>query len=708
MNPLESWQRQNNEYLGAALRWLRLRLLIVAEKNQALQAAFAGAEPGSSPAAGSVSAFPIASSPETQGASDGLNASLDWQCRQAEAEKTVAEGADFPPALVTLSRRFGLSSFERDILFLCIAMELDTSMGRLCARAQGDPACSFPTFALALSLFDEPAWEALSPGRPLRYWQLLEIQRHAAQPLTVSPLRADERIVNYVKGLNYLDDRLTTLAVPIHDDAYAEPLDDACDQPVDSNGLPPSQQEILETILANLRTASQDPPVIQLVGADSSSKEAIALRTANELGLDLYRLAAETLPGQWPEFEILTRLWRRESVLLPVALYLDASDAERESQLLKRAIPRIGPFVFLDTREAWSGLGRDTLSMDVTKPTCDEQRNAWEAALGAGAGESSRVLSNQFNLGASEIRRISRTALQQNGQPLEQRLWKACLAAARPRLDTLAQRLEPKVTWNDLVLAEPELAQLRRIVAQVSERHRVYGEWGFDKRMNRGLGISALFVGESGTGKTMAAEVMANELRMNLYRIDLSAVVSKYIGETEKNLRRVFDAAEDGGAILFFDEADALFGKRSEVKDSHDRYANIEINYLLQRMEAYRGLAILATNMKSALDQAFMRRLRFVINFPFPDPAERRLIWEKVFPPQTPLGRLDHERLSCLNLTGGSIHNIALNAAFLAAQANSKVTMRLLMEAARSEFRKLEKPTHDADFRWEDEAVALA
>jgi SpoVK/Ycf46/Vps4 family AAA+-type ATPase len=206
----------------------------------------------------------------------------------------------------------------------------------------------------------------------------------------------------------------------------------------------------------------------------------------------------------------------------------------------------------------------------------------------------------------------------------------------------------------------------------------------------------------------MAAEVIANELRLNLYRIDLSAVVSKYIGETEKNLRRMFDAAENGGAILFFDEADALFGKRSEVKDSHDRYANIEINYLLQRMEAYRGLAILATNMKSALDTAFLRRLRFIVRFPFPGAAERKAIWQRVFPQDMPKNALDYDRLARLNVTGGHIHNIAINAAFLAARAGSPVTMALVLEAARAEFRKIERPINEADFRWQEPAGAVA
>jgi SpoVK/Ycf46/Vps4 family AAA+-type ATPase len=280
-----------------------------------------------------------------------------------------------------------------------------------------------------------------------------------------------------------------------------------------------------------------------------------------------------------------------------------------------------------------------------------------------------------------------------------QRVWDACISHSRPALDQLAQPIDAKATWDELVLPATEMTALRQIADQVGARMQVYEEWGFRERMNRGLGISVLFAGESGCGKTMAAEVIANELRLALFRIDLSAVVSKFIGETEKNLRKLFDAAEGGGAILFFDEADALFGRRSEVKDSHDRYANIEINYLLQRMESYRGLAILATNMKSAMDNAFLRRLRFIINFPFPGTAEREAIWSKVFPPKTPLEGLDFARLARLNLTGGSIHNIALHAAFLAARLGTPVTMPVVLDAARGEFRRFEKPVNENDFR---------
>ncbi|HEX9012507.1 MAG TPA: ATP-binding protein, partial [Anaerolineaceae bacterium] len=313
------------------------------------------------------------------------------------------------------------------------------------------------------------------------------------------------------------------------------------------------------------------------------------------------------------------------------------------------------------------------------------------------SGETAARLANGFNLSLPEIHGIAarQTALNQAGPD---GLWGACLERSRPRLDLLAERIEPRSAWDDLVLPEDATRLLHEIAAQVDNRATVYDDWGFRRKMNRGLGISALFAGESGLGKTMAADVIANALRLNLYRIDLSAVVSKYIGETEKNLRRLFDAADKGGAILFFDEADALFGKRSEVKDSHDRYANIEINYLLQRMEAYTGLAILATNMKSALDPAFTRRLRFIVNFPFPGPAERKLIWQKVFPADTPLElddpptRVDYDRLARINLTGGGIYNAALNAAFRAAAAKSKVTMPLLVEAIQTELRKTDRP----------------
>jgi hypothetical protein len=374
---------------------------------------------------------------------------------------------------------------------------------------------------------------------------------------------------------------------------------------------------------------------------------------------------------------------------------------------MDRFLARSAGVVFLDTREARPCPSRPTQIFDVAKPTSYEQRAAWGEHLGSATNGLAGKLAEQFDLNLGTIRRIAdstRAATDDGTDP--SRVWEACLAHTRPRLNTLAQRLQPKAQWDDLVLPESEVKLLRQIGAQAGQRAQVYDHWGFRRRMSRGLGITALFAGPSGTGKTMAAEVLANGLRLNLYRIDLSAVVSKYIGETEKNLAKLFDAGEDGGAILFFDEADALFGKRSEVRDSHDRYANIEVNYLLQRMEAFRGLAILATNMKSALDQAFMRRLRFIVNFPFPAAAERKAIWERVFPPETETSGLDFTKLSTFALSGGSIHNVALSSAFLAAQAQQPVTMAFVFEAVRAEFRKLEMPINEPDFRYAGPATA--
>jgi SpoVK/Ycf46/Vps4 family AAA+-type ATPase len=272
-------------------------------------------------------------------------------------------------------------------------------------------------------------------------------------------------------------------------------------------------------------------------------------------------------------------------------------------------------------------------------------------------------------------------------------------AAPEPaRLDTLARRLEPKVNWSRLVVPEAVSQNLKQVVGQVKNRDTVFEEWGFSELTERGLGTTVLFTGASGTGKTLAAEVLAGELQLPLYRVDLSAVVSKYIGETEKNLRLLFDAAEDGGAILFFDEADALFGKRSKVKDSHDHHANIAISYLLQRIESYRGLVILETSRKKDLDDAFLRRLRFIVEFPFPQKVERAEIWRRIFPAAAPVDELDYESLAGFELSGGSIRNTALNAAFMAAEdGQGRITMPLITEAVRAELDKLDRLTAEAE-----------
>jgi SpoVK/Ycf46/Vps4 family AAA+-type ATPase len=269
----------------------------------------------------------------------------------------------------------------------------------------------------------------------------------------------------------------------------------------------------------------------------------------------------------------------------------------------------------------------------------------------------------------------------------------ACRLHSNQRLGSLARKIAPNGTWSDIVLPDDCMAQLHEICNHVKYREHVYDDWGFGRKLTLGKGLAVLFVGSSGTGKTMAAGIIAAELGLDLYKIDLSTVISKYIGETEKNLSRIFDEAETSNAILFFDEADALFGKRSEVRDSHDRYANVEVGYLLQRMEEYQGIAILATNFRKNMDDAFVRRLHFTVEFPFPDEADRHRIWQGIWPKDTPRDEsVDLELLAArYEMTGGNIKNIALAAAFLAADDGEVVRMAHVAQAALREYQKTGK-----------------
>ena len=655
MKGLSDWQEINERWLAAAVEAVRLRLDRQARRT--------------------------AGEPEPPGAKAALEAAL--------ATMRNAAAAETPPTAITLAQRLGLSSFDLDTLMLCVAQELDTTIRARCAAAQGDPQRPFPSFALALAIGDAPSWDVLSPAAPLRYWRLVELLPNGGQPLTATALRADERIVHAIKGLNDLDERLAALLEPLA--PLGEPV------------LAASQRAQAESIAAELeaaRAAGRPLPVLRLIGSDRFSKRDLAGAIASRVGVRAYRLAAELLAAQGAELESLARLWQRECVLLPLALLIDLEGAsEGATAAVARFVARLGGLVMVDEAAGRSVPLERGWPVAIERPTPAEQREAWTRLLDDAS--TAAALAAQFSLPLGEIVALAGRAQGQgaDGASRLAGLWSECRRRTRPAIASLAQPIDAKASFSDIVLPAAESEQLRRICEQVGARARVYDEWGLRQRLNRGMGISALFAGESGTGKTMAAEVIANALDLDLFRIDLSAMISKYIGETEKNLRQLFDAAEAGGAILFFDEADALFGKRSEVHDSHDRYANIEINYLLQRMEGYGGLAILATNMKSALDSAFLRRLRFILDFPFPGPAERREIWRRALPETVPCEAIDHERLARLHLSGGNIHSIALNAAFAAAHDGTPVTMALLLEAVRQELRKLDRPVHEADFR---------
>jgi SpoVK/Ycf46/Vps4 family AAA+-type ATPase len=610
---------------------------------------------------------------------------------------TSQEIAD-PPALLHLCQTFHLSPFERDIVLLCAGMEFDSAWGALCAAAQGDQQRPYPTFSLALATLRSPHWDALVPTASLRRYRLIEVG--TGTTLTSSPLRLDERILHYLAGVQHLDERLSLLAEPVADEAV----------------LVASHQQLAEHMAQTWLQASGKLPLVQVCGSDSLSLKAVAAAACQQVGLTLHSLNGALVPVEASQLQILQCLCEREFHLSHTAWFLDCepletAEAPREAAI-SHLIETLNVPLILASETRRQQRQRPLVTFDIHNPSPAEQRHIWQLALGERAvslnGQLEALVSH-FNLSVPAIYSacLKAQALEldndepdsENNSKTTQNLWEICRNQARPRLDELAQRIEAKADWEDLILPKKEKQVLTEIAAHVRQRAKVYEQWEFGKKSHRGLGISALFSGASGTGKTTAAEILAHTLNLDIYRIDLSAIVSKYIGETEKNLRRVFDAAEAGGVILLFDEADALFGKRSDVKDSHDRHANVEVSYLLQRMETYRGLAILTTNLKGSIDQAFMRRIRFIVEFPFPDATQREEIWRRVFPAATPTQDLKFEKLAKLSVAGGNIRNIALNAAFIAADANEPVQMKHLLQAAQSEYIKMERPLTDVEVK---------
>ena len=616
---------------------------------------------------------------------------------QAPATQDAAKSEQL--ALESLCKGFNLNAFERNVILLCVGVELDGRIASLCAKAQPDPQRDYATFSLALALWPQSSWSALMPTAPLRYWRMIEME--PSRTLVYSPIRIDERVFGYLLGWNHLDERLTKLL---------QPLDP-------SKSLAPTHEALVDTISDGWKPGpDKRHPILYLCGPEAEDKRAIAAAICQRRKLNLYRMPLEALTNNVAEPQELLRLWEREAALSSAALLLDADAQSGESGIegkIARFLTGSYEDFIVTSRERHIIDQHEVIAFDVAKPTTLEQKVIWEnelvdfAAIDGFSSQLDRIV-DQFSFSTAAIMAVTTTAKAQmpaikssgaKAETVGNLIWDLCRLQARPALDDLAQYIEPMASEGDLVLPEAQYAILKEIKVQVLQRRRVYETWNFESKSKRGLGISALFAGSSGTGKTMAAEVLAQWLRLDLYRIDLSAVVSKYIGETEKNLRRIFDSAESGGVILLFDEADALFGKRSQVKDSHDRYANIEVSYLLQRMEAYRGLAILTTNMKDALDSAFLRRLRFVVQFPFPDAEQRIKIWQNIFPAGMEKDQLDFQKLARLNIAGGNIRNIALNAAFMAAGSGKALNMDHLLSSTKREYAKLERTLTDSETR---------
>lgn len=615
----------------------------------------------------------------------------------AAAETQPGAGLDdeFVCALDRCAALFGLSGFERELLLLSAGVELDAALRHSVLRAQGrlaqGNAPSQPTFSLAFRVLAQPHWDALSPQAPLRRWRLIETEgRHSP---TRQPLYIDERILHFLTGVAAFDVRLLGVA-------RIEPAPQ-----------PPATSPLAQRIAQGLNSHDARAPLV-LLTQDQTDPEALCSAAREGLsaagGPGLWMMA-HALPNDAAELAETALLIDREAVLLggvPV-IELEAFTeitAGHEQRCVTLLSHLLSPAVLVGTIDAAKLAGltqRRILRLNVPpagKPALQEQTR-----LQVGDGKAAAFAKalhptlQQFDLSPVRLQGVvEQVLLEVAGTDLDpadlaSRLWQASRDATRGGLDALAQRVASKADFGDLVLPPMQTQLLREIAENLRHRHMVHEDWGLGGKTGRGLGLCVLFAGESGTGKTLAAEVIANHAELDLYRIDLATVVSKYIGETEKNLKRVFDAAQASGAVLLFDEADALYGKRSEVKDSHDRYANIEVAYLLQRVEAYRGLAILTTNFRSALDRAFLRRIRFVVQFPFPDDTARERIWRRELPPSAPLQDIDFTALARMQLSGGNIRSVALNAAFIAASAGEPITMAHVRHAAQREAAKLER-----------------
>ena len=546
-----------------------------------------------------------------------------------------------PSALDRLAAGFGLTPFERRVLVLAAGPELVAVVADEIEAAGEDPR---PTFGLALSVLPEPHWGALSPRAPLRRWELVRLANPPS--LTRSPLAVDERVLHHLLGVDYLEPELAAVARPVAAiragaEALAGPADAVC-------------------------AAWEGRRLVSLSGPQPENLAQVAALAAERSRRSLLLVAAADLARPPLERERLLRLIEREAVLgaCAWAIDLDAGRGEDLAGLLRALAGLDAPAVVLGTGHD-ARLAAAAAHIPVPRLEIPERLDALRAALRKEEAlvdaEEVREAAAVFDLALPDAARAAGEAAAGIA------LWEACRSRARLRFDGMARVVEPHAAWEELVLPDGQLEQLRALVAAVRHRATVLEDWGFAGRSGRGLGTTALFAGPSGTGKTLAAEVIAAALRLDLVVVDVAQVVSKYIGDTEKNLSRIFDAAEDSSSVLLFDEADTLFGRRTEVRDSHDRYANLEVGYLLQRMESFRGLAILTTNAKSALDPAFLRRLRAVVTFPYPEAAAREAIWRQAFPAAVPAPGLDPARLAAIDLPGGGIAAAALTAAYLGA-----------------------------------------
>ena len=596
--------------------------------------------------------------------------------------KKISLEKGVPLRLEMLKKLYLLSPFEIEAVLIVLASELDLKFTKLFAYLQDDVTKKKTTIGLILSLLCKSKEDTIVARKHFNYnspliKNLIFHLDNQDFSLLERGIKLDERIMGFLLGSDVLDSNVALFASMNKPETRSDEL-----------ALPDELKQQLVTLYASDFDSS---PLFLIQGFNGAVEVAEAFCSKTNVSLllvDLKLIKQESL-------EVNVTRFLREAKLQNATLYLTGFDSANEETktVILSAIEDFDGTVFIYSKMDFS-LKRKTIKVILPNPSYLIRQRMWRSLVND--TEAADELAAKFRFGKNKATAALKSAqsiarMRNPANPIMtlDDLYLGCKAQSNPI--SSASKITPRYTWEDIILPKDKKMQLKEVCNYIKHYATVYESWGFDKH-SRGKGLNVLFSGPSGTGKTMAAEIVSGELRLDLYKIDLSMVVSKYIGETEKNLNKIFKDAEECNAILFFDEADALFGKRSEVKDAHDRYANIEINYLLQKMEEHEGIAILATNMSKSIDDAFLRRLNFIVEFPFPTEEYRLAIWQKVFPGQTPLDKkIDYEFLSKLQISGGNIKNIALAAAFLAAEALGMVKMEHIVKATRREFEKIGK-----------------
>lgn len=626
-----------------------------------------------------------------------------WQDNSQPHITTVIPKETFPDLpFVKFIDQFGFDSLDAYILLVCLAPELDRRYQRLYSFLQDDVTQRRPTINLVMNILGGTLeqryaiWDRLKANSPLRRHRIIDIVKDPSKPNmpTLSQqLLVDERVIHFLLGDNEPDSRLVDILT-------VGPFD--------------KTTTLSDTLLNPIYQAIPSSPIVYMRGLPDMGQEETAAALVEPYGLDLVVMDAAKLDDMELSFDDAWRLCLREGYLHSAAFMISnwesilADDYRQPPKSLWNALMTYPLPIFLCGREEWEPIDysreRRLLRVQFEIPDYHQRLASWQnIARNENVDLDPDImdeLASKFRFNRRQIARSIHTASDiaaSSAQSLNRdSLYRGVQAHASIQLGQLAKRIIPSVTWEELILPDEQLRQLQEIVQRARFAH-VVEDWGYKERISNMHGVSALFSGESGTGKTLSAQVIAKELGLVMYRIDLSAVVSKYIGETEKNLSRIFTEAHSSNAILFFDEADALFGKRSEVKDARDRYANIEVAYLLQQIEDYDGVAIMATNLRQNLDDAFTRRIDFLIDFPFPDPDYREKLWVSHFPASAPLASdVDiHDISRRYHLAGGNIRNAALAAAFLAASDGGVINMQHIRHAIRREHQKMGRLLQD-------------